>query len=69
MPRTQEIHFHTREQIEGYIDTALYIIDHAELEDELKRSAFEKCIDLLAAKQVLIEQPQTVPFDLHSLKR
>ena len=68
MPRTQEIHFHTREQVEGYIDDALSIVAPLQLEDGLRRSAFEKAVDLLAAKQVLVEQPQQVGIDLSKLR-
>ncbi len=61
--RRQEEHFSTQEQVAGYLEQALGIVADLELDDSLREIAFAKAIDLLAAKQVFFEQPQTIPLD------
>lgn len=49
-------HFHTAEQVAGYMDDAYAIVKDADVPDEWKRDAFLKAVDLLAAKNVVYEQ-------------
>jgi hypothetical protein len=55
MRRTEYPH-HTREQIEGYLTEAVSIVDAAEVPDAFAEAAFTKAVELLAAKQIVMEQ-------------
>lgn len=54
--KTQEIMNYTREQVVGHFDEALAIITELELDDDLRVPAFLKAVDLLCAKQLIVEQ-------------
>jgi hypothetical protein len=58
----------TPEQVRGYLDDALAIVAELEPPGDLRALAFGKAIDLLAAKQIVFEQPQVFPVDLGDLK-
>lgn len=51
----KEIQHNTREQAKGYLEDALAIVAELEIDDELKGLAFTKAVDLIAAKQVMLE--------------
>lgn len=54
----REYPHHTPEQVRGYLIEALAILAELELTDDLRPLAFSKAVDLLAAKQILVEQAQ-----------
>lgn len=54
--RTQEIPHNTREQVAGYLDEALAIVRELEVDDDLRAIAFTKAVDLISAKQLIVEQ-------------
>jgi hypothetical protein len=56
--RTTEQHYNTREQVIEYLSAALVVVDEVGVPDELLVVAFVKAVDLLAAKQVTVEQIQ-----------
>jgi hypothetical protein len=48
--------------VRGYLIEALAIVSELELSDDLRQLAFSKAVDLLAAKQIVLEQsPVPVP--------
>lgn len=63
MRRTEQ-HHNTREQVKEYIATAAAIVGELELDGDLKVPAFEKAVDLVAGKQITIEQidPRAIPL-------
>lgn len=54
----------TPEQAHQYLEQALVIVDSLELTDDLRVPAFEKAVDLVAGKQITIEQiaPNAIPL-------
>jgi hypothetical protein len=53
--RTEHPH-NTREQVVEYLSAALVVVDEVGVPDELLEVAFVKAVDLLSAKQLVIEQ-------------
>lgn len=51
----QEIQHNTPEQVLAYLNAALAIVAELELADELREPAFVKAVDLLAAKQIMLD--------------
>jgi hypothetical protein len=51
-----EAHFHTRMQVQGYLEIALAIMDDAVVPDRLAEATLPKLLDLLSQKQVTFEQ-------------
>lgn len=58
----REYPHHSPEQVRGYLIEALAIVSELELDDELRRIAFTKAVDLLSAKQIIMEQAQPQPL-------
>jgi hypothetical protein len=54
-PRTTEIPHNTPAQVREYLREALAVVEELELDDDLKVPAFLKAVDLIAAKQLLME--------------
>jgi uncharacterized protein (UPF0147 family) len=55
MRKAFEAHFHSREQVQGYVEVALAIMEDAVVPDDLREAAFGKAVELLAQKQVTFE--------------
>ena len=56
MRKAFECHFHSEEQVRGYLDTAEAILSDYEMPEALRVELFPKLVDLLAQKQVTFEQ-------------
>lgn len=54
--RRIELPHNTPEQVREYLAAALAIVDELDPDDDLRGVAFAKAVDLLAAKQITIEQ-------------
>jgi len=54
--RRTEVQHNTADQVREYLQGALDIVHELELDDDLRVPAFQKAVDLLAAKQLLLEQ-------------
>jgi len=54
----REFMHNTREQAEEYLAGALEIVDALGPPDDLRVAFFTKAVDLLAGKNVVLEQPQ-----------
>jgi hypothetical protein len=54
--RRVEYPHHTTEQVRGYLEEACAIVAGLELDDDLRVPAFTKAVELLAAKQIVMEQ-------------
>jgi hypothetical protein len=54
----------TPEQVHHYLEQALAIVDSLELTDDLRVPAFNKAVDLVAGKQITLEQiaPNAIPL-------
>ena len=54
----------TREQVVDYLATAAAIVAELELDGDLKVPAFVKACDLIASKQIIVEQidPAAIPL-------
>jgi hypothetical protein len=61
MPTREEYHHNTPEQIEDYLASAAEVVGRIELPDDLRGIAFNKAVDLFAAKQIILAQPAAVP--------
>jgi len=61
MPRKQELHFNTPEQVEGYLRMALAAVEAVNPPEDLRVTAYEKAVDLIANKHVVVEQLGVVP--------
>lgn len=55
--RRHEVVHNTPEQVAGYLDEALRIVAQIEPPEDLRAIAYGKAVDLLAAKNITIEQP------------
>ena len=62
-----EAHHHTQDEIVGYIEAFREIVDRTEMSDEEIMALGEAVLGLIAAKQVLYEQPQASPLMLDGL--
>jgi len=62
--RRIEHQHNTPEQVHHYLEQALAIVNALELTDDLRVKAFEKAVDLVAGKQITIEQiaPNAIPL-------
>jgi hypothetical protein len=56
-----EHQFNTPEQVAGYLQDALDVVRQLELFDDLRPIAFAKAIELIAAKQVVVDAAQFAP--------
>lgn len=54
--RVSEHHYHSPEQVSGYMRDALAVVDELDVPDDLRVAAFSKAFELLAAKHVVMEQ-------------
>lgn len=54
--RRVEYPHHTPEQLKGYLDDAITILGELDIEPELREAVFTKVVELLAAKQIVVEQ-------------
>ena len=71
MRKLAEAHHHTPDEIVGYIEAFREIVDRTEMSDEEIMALGEAVLGLIAAKQVLYEQPQASPLmidGLHNLR-
>ena len=69
MPRLHVTPIHTPEQVAEILDTALAIVRGAEVEGDLRLKAFEKAVDMLATRNVAIEQGPPLPLPTGLLGR
>lgn len=53
---SNEHFFHAREDVRGYVENALAIVDELELRGEDRSALLPKVVELLAQKQVMFEQ-------------
>jgi hypothetical protein len=60
----REMQNYTPEQVAGHLDDALAIIDATDIPNDLRPAAFVKVLELVAAKQVVLVQPQAGAVDL-----
>lgn len=67
--RRTEIQHNTPEQVAGYLDEALRIVTELEPPEDLREVAFGKAVDLLAAKQLMLEQPATLGMGALAIPR
>ena len=51
-----EAHFHSREDVQRYVEQALAVVEDAVVPDDLREAAFSQAVQLLAQKQVTFEQ-------------
>lgn len=65
----REFQHNTPEQVREYLTEALAIVGELELDGELRVPAFQKAADLLAAKQITIEQVVPGGVDLAHVRR
>jgi uncharacterized protein (UPF0147 family) len=56
MRKAFEAHFHSREQVTGYVAVALAIVEDQVVPEDLREAAFAQAVQLLAQKQVTFEQ-------------
>jgi len=58
-----EVPLNTREQVVGYVTTALEIVDELQPPDDLRAAVFAAAVQQIATKQVLFEQgaPSMLP--------
>jgi hypothetical protein len=70
MVRFSERQNNTNEQVLGYLTAALEITNEIDPPRELREVCFTKAVDLLASKQIVMEQPQQVgmPLGLGNLR-
>jgi hypothetical protein len=68
MQRLEEMNY-SPEQVAGHLDDALAIIDATDIPNDLRSAAFVKVLELLAAKQVILVQPQMGAVDLNLTRR
>lgn len=52
----REVHHNTPEQAHHYLEQALVIVNALELSDDLRAVAFTKACDLIASKQIFMDQ-------------
>lgn len=57
----------TPEQVRAYLGGALELVDELGPPDDLRRECFAKAVDLLGAKQILMEQPAPVAIPLPNM--
>ena len=67
--RRVEIQHNTPEQVQHYLEGALALVAELEIADDLRPVAFTKAVDLLAAKNVQIEQVQAGALGLMEIPR
>jgi hypothetical protein len=60
MRRIEEQH-NTPEQVSGYLQTALGIIEGCDVPDDLREAAFTAVVNLVASKQLIFEQSAMIP--------
>lgn len=63
-----EIPNNTPEQVRAYLGGALELVDELGPPDDLRREFFGKAVDLLASKQLVMEQPQPIGFPLPNME-
>ena len=66
MRKTEDRH-HSAEQVNGYIEQALVLLDEHELTPQERASVLPVVVTLLSAKQVFYEQAMPLP-NLDALK-
>jgi hypothetical protein len=52
----RDIPHNTPEQIDGYLSDALALVETQEVPEDLRVMFFAKAVELLAAKQIVVEQ-------------
>ena len=55
MRKAFEAHFHSEDQVRGYLDVAERLVDDLSVAYDLREAAFTRAVDLLAQKQVTFE--------------
>lgn len=53
-----EYHHNTREQVVEYVTIALNIVEELDPPSDLREIAFSKALDMISAKQIVMEQTQ-----------
>lgn len=56
--KASEIHHNDPDQVRQYLDTALRLTAELDVPDDLRVAFFTKAVDLVAAKQINLEQMQ-----------
>jgi len=54
----EDIPHHTPEQVRGYLIAARELVDALEVPADLREVAFGKAVDMLAAKQLILQPAQ-----------
>lgn len=60
-PVRVDIRHHSHDEIRSYLADAQRLVHEAELDGDLKVPAFLKAVELLAGKQVTLQQREVVP--------
>ena len=60
----QEVHHNSHEQVVGYLVEALAAVREAEIPEHLEVPAFQKALEMVAAKNIYIEQPSASPIGI-----
>lgn len=68
MRRVEHPH-NTPQQVREYLETAAKIVGELELDGDLKVPAFEKAVDLIAGKQIVVEQIAPGAIDLGKIRQ
>lgn len=63
----RELHHNTPEQVTSYLRAALNCVDEAEIPEDLRGPAFVKAVDLIAAKQVMLDQADVQPVGVPAM--
>jgi hypothetical protein len=63
MPQRTDIPNNTPEQAREYLEAALELVEQLEPPAELREHVFNRAVELLSGKQILVSQPPSVsPF-------
>lgn len=61
MPSRTEHHHNTPEQVRDYLRQALAIVDELDVPDDLRGLAFNRAVELVSGKQVVLQQLAPAP--------
>ena len=69
MVRRTEVQHNSAEQTHAYIAAALALVEELEPPEDLRVAAFSKAVDLLSAKQLILEQPAPIGMPAMAIPR
>lgn len=62
--KASELPHNSPEQVTQYLDTALRLTAEMDVPEDLRVAFFNKAVDLVAAKQITLEQIQASPLGM-----